>query len=174
MRTQRRLKYRPFFLPSFISSSPLGRFRGYRVLSAHCGGCHTMVVASPIPGFMDPAAGVGADDSDNAVETDLAADRGRVAEDQQVRRGRERESVIIICVSEQGLGSPIPHSYTGESGIHRTVRVFLDTISEDKAYYSCIFNTRILLTLSAIFIKGTICVLKDTEDTALSCICILS
>ena len=46
-----------------------------------------MVVASPIPGFKDAAAGTGADDSDNAVETDLSADRGRVAEDQQVRRG---------------------------------------------------------------------------------------
>ena len=40
-----------------------------------------MVVASPIPGFKDTAAG---DDSDNAVETDLAADSGRVADDQQV------------------------------------------------------------------------------------------
>ena len=62
-----------------------------------------MVVASPIPGFKDAAAaGTGADDSDNPVETDLSADRadrGRVAEDQQVRR----ERVIIICVSEQGL-----------------------------------------------------------------------
>ena len=49
-----------------------------------------MVVASPIPGFKDAAAGA-EDDSDNAVETDLAADRYRVAENQQVRKEKERD-----------------------------------------------------------------------------------
>ena len=61
-----------------------------------------MVVASPIPGFKDAA-----DDDSDAVETDLAADRDRVVEDQQV--WRETESYIRIICAIESDGSSVNH-----------------------------------------------------------------
>ena len=75
-------------LSIFLPSHSACRFRGYRVISVHCGGCHTMVLASPIPG-------AAAEDSDNAVETELAPPAN--GEDHQVR-------IMILFIDPAVLG----------------------------------------------------------------------
>ena len=85
------------------------RFQGeYRVLSAHCGGCHTMVVAQPIPA--DKRLDTIAENEDNLEN---------VNDSSSANNENRHDNAQDTSVSVNGLGSmPIP-----AIGLHKDINV---------------------------------------------------
>ena len=82
------------------------RFRDYKVVSAHCGGCHTMVVAQPLPPDKRLSSIAENEDSSDVIEG-----TGNIENDQN----RSQDTSVAV----NGLGSmPIP-----AIGIHKDINV---------------------------------------------------
>ena len=82
------------------------RFRDYRVLSAHCGGCHTMVVAQPLP--PDKRLGSIAESEDISETTNASRNTENCHDNAQ-----------DTSVSVNGLGSmPVP-----AVGLHKDINI---------------------------------------------------
>ena len=87
------------------------RFQGeFRVLSAHCGGCHTMVVAQPIPPDKRLDTIAETEDNSETVKDGLVSN---------VNNENQHDNAQDVSVSVNGLGSmPIP-----AIGLHKDINV---------------------------------------------------
>lgn len=82
------------------------RFRDYKVLSAHCGGCHTMVVAQPLP-------------PDKKLESIVETEDSAETADASVNIENCHDNEQDTSVSVNGLGSmPVP-----VIGLHKDINV---------------------------------------------------
>ena len=82
------------------------RFRDYKVLSAHCGGCHTMVVAQPLPPEKRLESIVESEDTSETVEGSSNIEN-------------RHDNAQDTSLSVNGLGSmPIP-----AVGLHKDINV---------------------------------------------------